>query len=107
MSLTGLFGDGGADATERNDGQALQLGLAYEHGPNAASLVYHHGSSDSAVAVVGGDRSDILAVSLARSLVPGIKLGATLFVADWRGERPGDGDDNDGWAVISEIRIDY
>lgn len=107
MSLDGLFGDGGADATERNDGEALQLGLAYRDGANAASLVYHRGSSEGAVAVAGEDRSDILGLSLARSLAPGVKLGATLFVADWRGELPGATDDNDGWAVVTEIRIDY
>jgi predicted porin len=107
MSIDDLFGDGGADGEQRNDGAAIRLGLAWKDGPNAASLIYHHGSSEDAVAVAGEDRSDIVSFAVARRLAPGVELGATLFVADWRGEAPGATDDNDGWAVVTEIRLAY
>lgn len=107
MSINNLF-DGAGDVTDdAQDGYGYAFGVRYKMGPNRFGAMYHHGVVEGKTNIDGEDRSDLVFLSADRKLGPGVRVSLSAFWADWVGEEPGPDDDNDGYGIVTELRLSF
>ena len=100
--------DGAGDFTDdAQDGYGYGFGVRYKTGPYQFGALYHHGVVEGKTNIDGEDRSDLVFLSAQRRLGPGVRISLSAFWADWVGEEPGVDDDNDGYGVVTEVRLDF
>lgn len=107
INFDNLFDRGGTDPDDSQAGEGYQIGADYRAGPNRFSATYHHGMAEDKTTIVGDDEADIFVIAARRTLGPGVSLALAGMYADYQGESPGIDDDNDGWAVVTELRVDF
>ena len=107
MYINNLFDGGGNVTDDAQDGYGYTLGLGYKAGPNRVGAAYHHGRVEGKAAIDGEDRADLVFLAAERTIGPGVRISLSAFWADWVGEDPGPDDDNDGFGLVTELRLDF
>ena len=88
-------------------GSTLDIGAKYDFGKNHVSAGYIRNESEGAKSVRKDDESDRLLVSYRRDLAKGIQYRLSFMYADFEGETAGKGDDNEGFAVTTSVRVAF
>jgi len=99
--------DGVAAGTTTTEGQAFDIGLAYEFGDMGASLTYFHGESEADTLVSADDENDSYVGSLRYNLGEGVAVIGSVGYTEFEGEVVGTGDDNDGWYITSGLALRF
>jgi predicted porin len=90
-----------------NEGQAFDLGVSYGTGPWGVSLTYFNGEADGAA---GGGNEELQTIEAAASyaLGPGIKVVGSVGWNDFEDDETGaDDDSNDGFWIVSGIKLSF
>ena len=96
-------GDGTSSASDE-----LSFGAKYDFGKNHVGAGYLYGEARGSKANTKEDEADRLMVSYRRDLAKGVQYRLNLIYADFVGEDPGTGsDDNEAIAVTTGIRIAF
>jgi predicted porin len=102
-----LSNETGGGPTAGDD--AYDIGAHYKWGKNNVSVAWVHSEDDSG-AVAGGaseDTSDAVMVSYRRDLAPGVQYRLNFIHADYEGATAGSGDDNEGIALTTSVRLAF
>ncbi len=91
------------------DGYGYSVGLSYATGPYAVSLSYGHNEEEGLVNDNDQDEEDAWMLSGRYDLGAGVSLRGSIFSQEYTGEVQNDGgaDDNDGWGVVTGLRVDF
>lgn len=96
-------GSGGTDSAVSFDGRGFDIGAAYAFGDAQVSLSYYRGQvADSAAA--GDSKHETIMLSGAYGLGPGVTATASVFRSKFEADT---GADNEGWAAISGIVLEF
>ncbi len=107
LHQSGASGD--ATASSMN-GFGYTVGLAYATGPYAVSLSHGYEEREATPDAAGKEDSETSWIlSGAYEMGPGVSLVGSVFTNDFEGETPNDNgaDDNDGWAVVSGLIVNF
>ena len=107
QKVKGLFDNTGTQFSDSQDGMGISVGGHYKAGRNEFSLTWHMGEDEGDPTIAAANESDIVVGSVRHTLGPGVRVYASALYVDWRGEDPGSTDDNNGWALVSGIRLDF
>lgn len=110
LTIGGSFAEQNDSGTE--DGTGYRVGIAYKTGPWGVSFTYHHGENvDDEQPVAGADEEiDIFMLGASYALAKGVKLNAFGTYVDFKedfGDAGGAGDDVDGFAVGTGVKISF
>lgn len=110
FKIGGSFAEQNESGTE--DGTGYQVGIAYKSGPWGVSLNYHHGENvDDEQPVAGADEQiDLFLLGASYRLAKGVDLNAFGAYVDFKedfGDAGGAGDDVDGFAIGTGIKIKF
>ena len=107
VRIQNLFDNAGRQAKDSNDGDGITLGGHYKAGRTEYSLVWHSGEDEGDPTKPGINESDLFQLSARHTVAPGVRGYVTALYADWRGEDPGEADDNKGWGLVTGLRMDF
>jgi|SaaInl4_100m_RNA_FD_contig_31_2375881_length_1250_multi_31_in_0_out_0_1 outer membrane protein OmpU len=93
-------------ATDNGD-TAHQFGVKYKAGKNHFSVGYRNIQDEGQRAVAAEDELNSVLVSYRRDLGPGVQYRLNFFWADYDGEAVGSGDDNEGIALTTSVRLAF
>ncbi len=95
------------DGATANDGQtAFDFGIKFDGGKNKFSLGYVTAEHD-ATTKAGKDEVQGAMLSYRRGLGPGVQYRLNFMWGDWEGEDVGSGDDNNGYAITTSVRLAF
>jgi len=97
----------GATRTATQDGDAWDLGLAYETGPYAVSLTYFSGALEGNNTIAGDEETTSLMLSGAYNMGPGVNVKGSIFQADYDDEVTTATQNNDGWGAVAGLTLDF
>lgn len=97
-------GGGGTDTGTSFDGDGFDIGVAYAFGDAAVSLSYFEGSVEDSVAIAGDSEHSTVMLSGAYNLGPGITALGSVFRSEYEADS---GDENDGWAIVTGITLEF
>lgn len=95
---------GGTDTATSFDGDGFDLGVAYAFGDASVSLSYYQGSVEDSVATAGDSEHSTVMLSGAYDLGPGVTALGSIFRSEFEADT---GEDNDGWAVVTGITLEF
>jgi hypothetical protein len=93
------------DAT--TTGTNWNVGLKYVMGMNAFSVGYQVSEDSAGTSSSTDDSSKIWQIGYERTLGPGVKWSTGVARADWDGEGTGASEDNDGYMLVTGVRLDF
>jgi hypothetical protein len=76
-------------------------------GMNAFSVAYQQSEDTAGTASSTDDETKLFTVGYERTLGPGVTLGASVAKVDYDGEGTGTGEDNDGFMVVTGIKLNF
>lgn len=94
----------GATSTE---GDAFDVGLAYEVGALGVSLTYFSGDTEADRTIAAEDEHDSYALSASYKLGEGVSVLGTLGYTEFDGEVVGASDDNDGVYAVTGLALSF
>lgn len=95
---------GGTDTAASLDGDGFDIGVAYAFGDASVSLSYYQGSVEDSVATAGDSEHNTVMVSGAYEIGPGITALGSVFRSEFEADS---GADNEGWAVVTGITLEF
>lgn len=95
---------GGTDTATSFDGDGFDIGVAYAFGDASVSLSYYQGSVEDSVATAGDSEHKTIMLSGAYEIGPGITALGSAFRSEFEADS---GADNDGWAVVTGIALEF
>ncbi len=110
VTIGGSFAEQNGAGTE--DGIGYDAGIAYQTGPWGFSFTYHHGENvDDATPFPGADEEvDLFLLGTSYKLAKGVNINAFVGYVDFEkdiGDGGGPGDDVDGFAIGSGLKIKF
>lgn len=95
---------GGTDTATSFDGDGFDIGVAYAFGDASVSLSYYKGSVEDSVAIAGDSDHSTIMLSGAYEIGPGITALGSLFRSEFEADS---GADNEGWALVTGITLEF
>ena len=95
---------GGTDTATSYDGDGFDVGIAYAFGDASVSLSYYQGSVEDSVATAGDSDHNTIMLSGAYDLGPGVTALGSIFRSEFEADS---GADNEGWAVVTGIMLEF
>lgn len=95
------------DQTTSASGVVWDAGLAYETGPYAVSLNYSRSRAEGSVLFAGDDTIEVLMLSGAYTMGPGVALKGSLFQVDYEDETNLAANENGGWGLVTGLALDF
>lgn len=95
---------GGTDTATSLDGDGFDIGIAYAFDAASVSLSYYQGSVEDSVATAGDSEHNTVMLSGAYEIGPGITALGSVFHSEFEADS---GADNDGWAVVTGITLEF
>jgi outer membrane protein OmpU len=83
------------------------VGLKYSMGMNAFSVGYQESQTTNTGTVTTDDKSRLWQIGYERTLGPGVKWSSGVAHVDWDGAGTGATNDNDGYMVVTGVRLDF
>jgi len=96
-----------SSATVSNEGDFFDIGVRYTFGAHKIGLAYYYNDTDAGTATAGDDEVDVLWLTHAMTLGPGVTWKNTLAWVDWDGEGTAATADNDGWGAATTIALNF
>ncbi|SOC17368.1 porin [Thalassospira xiamenensis] len=104
-----------SDDYDRFDGQAklyddtvgYDIGVSYAMDAASVSLSYAHGDIYTGTASTAGNEIDTVDLGLAYTLGAGVTWKSSVFWFDDEGRAAGTADDNDGYGVVTGLKLDF
>lgn len=114
FTISGIAADGEGTSSAsptaggaRIDGRIYGLGAGYTQGPASISLTWMGGDAEGTPGNGVEDEVDMYELGMGYVLGPGVSARGSVYYVDQVGEAAGNGDDNEGWAAIGGIRLDF
>jgi|GEM_PF-739587 len=95
---------GGTDTATSFDGDGFDIGVAYAFGDASVSLSYYQGSVEDSVATAGDSEHATVMLSGAYDLGPGVTVLGSIFRSEFEADG---GDDNEGWAALTGVTLEF
>lgn len=99
--------DGVVSGVRTTEGDAFDVGLAYEIGALGVSLTYFDGNTEGDRTISGDDENHSYALSASYKLGEGISVLGTLGYTEFDGEVSGRSDDNDGVYAVTGLALSF
>jgi outer membrane protein OmpU len=97
-----------ATTTNQPDGAAYNAGVKYAPGPFSVALTWSGGSAEATTAVAANDKFNRVALGADYLLGPGVKLVGDIIRIVYTDEADGgQAAENNGWAAITGLRVDF
>ena len=81
--------------------------IRYASGPWAVSFTYQHGESEETIQNPANLERTVYFFGAQYALGPGVTLGANVFRVDWQDEVTAAANNNDGWAVVGGLKVNF
>jgi len=95
------------DTVTSGDGEAWDIGIRYTMGAHKIAATYFKEDTKGVVATAGDDKGQILWLTHAMAIGPGVTWGNTLAWADFEGEGTAAAKDNDGMGFATHIKLSF
>ena len=89
------------------DGAGYDVGVRYTMGSHGFGLAYFWAEVEGNSAIAGDDESATLWLTHAYAMGPGVRWLSTLGWTDWDDETAEARLENDGWGMMTSIRLDF
>ena len=99
--------DGVISGVNTTEGDAFDVGLAYEIGALGVSFTYFNGDTKADRTIAGDDEHDSYALSASYKLGEGVSVLGTLGYTEFDGEVAGPSDDNDGFYAVTGLALSF
>ncbi len=100
--------DSGKSGTAASDDAKIwDVGVSFATGPFTLGATYWHAEMPLASATLGDDEADKVTLGVQYTMGPGVTALGTLAYVDWSDETTNPANNNNGWALIGGVQVNF